>query len=399
MTVPWMAGLSGIYFLSTRYHKMPAFSQPEMVRQRFGNRASLVISVAQIVVFLIWAGAEVYVAGNLLEAPLGIDKKTIMFLITLTIGIYSTWGGFSAVVKTDKFQFVFVAAYLLAVSLMAVDRVGNIEWLSLKPAKAHSMVPDTQLIVLIVITACAYFPGWLSEADLWLRIQAARDAKEARKAAGIGLINSFLFVGIVPAAIAVSALNLFPPQVAGSAELIGHNAEKIISAIIAPYQNPVLVGFLGLGLLTAAMSTIDTCTNIVSLNIGRDVLKIKNLFQSKVSNACVLAITFFVALNVDSLWDIFYLSSGILSTTVAIPVLSTIGGAIPVRAVYWSSLSGFLGTVFFYFNSSHHWITVSISKSIKENGLEYIVFGLIFAVAGFVTGYLAERISANRPLY
>jgi Na+/proline symporter len=319
----------------------------------------------------------------------------IMFLITLTIGIYSTWGGFSAVVKTDKFQFVFVAAYLSVVAVLAADRIGTIDWSLLKPAKAQSMLWDTRLFALIIITALAYFPGWLSEADLWLRIQAARDEKEARKAACIGLCNSFLFVGIVPAMIALSALILFPPQDADSALWIGKGAEKIISAIISPYQNSILVGFLSLGLLTASMSTIDTCTNIVSLNVSRDLLKIKDLLRSKISNAAVLAVTFFVALNVDSLWDIFYLSSGLLSTTVAIPVLATLGRAIPVRAVYWSSLSGFLSTVFFYFNNSHNWINLTLSRATHQTGLEYIIFGLLSAAAGFGLGYLSDPNKTN----
>ena len=111
MTIPWMLALGGIYFLAVKYHNIPAFSQAEMVRQRFGASSAGMVSITQVVVFLIWGGAEVYVAANLLEPALGVDKKWIMLLITLTIAIYSTWGGFSAVVQTDKFQFVFVSLY------------------------------------------------------------------------------------------------------------------------------------------------------------------------------------------------------------------------------------------------------------------------------------------------
>ena len=390
MTIPWMLALAGIYFLATKYHDLPSFSQAEMVRKRFGTRSAGLISLSQIIVFLIWGGAEVYVAANLLEPSLGIDKRWIMFLITLTIAIYSTWGGFSAVVQTDKLQFVFVSFYLIAVSWMAWDRFPSFDLINLVPAKAHSLLFDISLAPLIIITAITYLPGWMSEADLWLRIQAARDSKEAHKAALIGLFNSFLFVGLIPAFIAITALSLFPANEAASAVLIGAEGEKIIPAIVAPFNNPILEAFLGIGLLCASMSTIDTCTNIVSLNISRDVFQVKKLFISKIVNAAVVGITFVVSIHVDSLWDIFYLSSGLLSTTVALPVFATLSKRVSKESVFWSSLLGFTCTVVFYFNASLEWFPISIHPAIKATGLEYIVFGMIGGIIGFGLGYFVR---------
>lgn len=387
MTIPWMLALGGIYFLAVMYHDLPAFSQSEMVRQSFGIKAAGMVSMTQVIVFLIWGGAEVYVAANLLEPALGIDNKWIMFLITLTIAVYSTLGGFSAVVQTDKFQFAFVSVYLIAVFWMAWMTVPSMEVDKLIPAKSEHVLFDIKLLPLMVVTAFAYLPGWLSEADLWLRVQAARDTKEARKAALIGLFNSFLFVGVIPAFIALAAMSLFPAQDAATPALIGSEGEKIIAAIVRPFDSLWMEMFLGIGLLCASMSTIDTCTNIVSLNVSRDLLQIKKLFTSKVINALVVGVTFVVAINVDSLWDIFYLSSGLLSTAVAVPVLASLRKDIPSLAVLLSSLFGFCSTVFFYFNTVFEWLPVSLGHTIKDTGLEYIVFGMIGAAIGFIAGY------------
>ena len=387
MTIPWMLALGGIYFLAVKYHNIPAFSQAEMVRQRFGASSAGMVSITQVVVFLIWGGAEVYVAANLLEPALGVDKKWIMLLITLTIAIYSTWGGFSAVVQTDKFQFVFVSLYLVTVFWMAWIVAPSMNLNKLIPAKTDHVFFDAKLLPLMIVTAIAYLPGWLSEADLWLRVQAARDVKEARKAALIGLFNSFMFVGVIPAFIALAAMTLFPARDALTSSLIGSEGEKIIAAIVLPFDNLWMQAFLGIGLLCASMSTIDTCTNIVSLNISRDLLQIKKLFTSKVINALVVGVTFIVAINVDSLWNIFYLSSGLLSTAVALPVLSTLHKGIPSRAVFFSSFFGFISTVFFYFNGVFGWIPLTLGHAVKGTGLEYIVFGMIGAATGFVAGY------------
>lgn len=387
MTIPWMLALGGIYFLALKYHDLPAFSQAEMVRQRFGFRAAGMVSLTQIIVFLIWGGAEIYVAANLLEPSLIIDKKWIMLLIALIIAVYSTWGGFSAVVQTDKFQFVFVSMYLIAVFWMAWVTTPSMDITRLVPAKTDHVLFDPNLVPLMIVTAFAYLPGWLSEADLWLRVQAARDVKEARKAALIGLFNSFLFVGLIPAFIALAAMSLFPAQDAATPALIGTEGEKIIAAIVLPFDNMWIQAFLGVGLLCASMSTIDTCTNIVSLNISRDLLQIRKLFTSKVVNALVVGVTFFVSINVESLWDIFYLSSGLLSTAVALPVLATLRKDIPSRAAFLSSLFGFISTVFFYFNGIFGWVSVTLGQTVQDTGLAYIVFGMIGAAAGFFTGY------------
>lgn len=390
MTIPWMLALTGIYFLAIKYHDLPAFSQAEMVRVRFGVGSAGMISLTQIVVFLIWGGAEVYVAANLLEPSLGVDKKWVMLMITLTIAVYSTWGGFSAVVQTDKFQFVLVASYLMVVSWIAWERIPSLEIGNLIPAKARNSFFDIGLLPLIIITAFAYLPGWLSEADLWLRVQAAKNVKEARKAAMIGLFNSVLFVGLIPAFIALVALSLFPAGDIASAGMIGGEGEKIISAIVLPFHSPLLEVFLGVGLLCASMSTIDTCTNLVSLNVGRELLQVKKLFASKVINALMVGITFIVSINVDSLWDIFYLSSGLLSTTVALPVLTALNKKIPKHAAFFSSLSGFVCTVFFFFNEKQQWIELSFGPAVKETGLEYLVFGMIGATVGFIAGYFFD---------
>lgn len=169
--------------------------------------------------------------------------------------------------------------------------------------------------------------------------------------------------------------------------MIGTEGEKIIAAIVLPFDNMWMQALLGVGLLCASMSTIDTCTNIVSLNISRDLLQIRKLFTSKVINALVVGVTFFVSINVESLWDIFYLSSGLLSTAVALPVLATLRKDIPSRAAFLSSLFGFISTVFFYFNGIFGWVSVTLGQTVQDTGLAYIVFGMIGAAAGFFTGY------------
>ena len=77
ITIPWLLSLAGIYALARRYHALPAFSQPEMVGQRFGAGARRTVALALTFVFLVWGGGEIYVAATLLAPGLGISVAVV----------------------------------------------------------------------------------------------------------------------------------------------------------------------------------------------------------------------------------------------------------------------------------------------------------------------------------
>lgn len=391
MTVPWMAALAGIWLLARRFHGAAGFSQTEMVERRFGRPAALVVALALMVVFLIWGGAEIHVAARLLAPELGLPPVAVVLLVGAIVGAYSTSGGFLAVVQTDRAQYLCVASYLLVVAALGLWRAGAGP--APAPARAAAWSWDPGLLPLVLITACAYLPGWLSEQDLWLRVQAARDDGAARRGALLGIANGFFFVGVVPAAVAWAALRLYPPADAASALAVGAGAERVITALVAPFRgNALLEAFLALGLITAAMSTIDTCTNVVGVTLSRDLLRIRQAAGSRWATAAVVAAAVAVALQIDSLWDVFYLSSGLLTTTVALPVLATLAPRVPARAVFASSLAGLLATIALYFNQGRGWWEVSLSPVLRETGLEYLVLAMGVAVAAFALGWGSKRL-------
>jgi len=394
MTAPWLVALWGIYRLARRYRSLSAFSQPEMVENRFGRAPAVVVSVTLIVVFLIWGGAEIHVAGTLLGPDLGLRPELVMVLVAAVVAVYSTSGGLAAVVRTDRAQFAVVALYLLvvaAIGLWSLDGEVSVP----RPARASSPWFDPSLLPLILITAAAYIPGWLSEADLWVRIQAARDARAARRGALIGLANALLFVGVVPAAIAYAALVRFPPGGDGTAAAIGEEGEGIVAALTgADAALPWLPALLALGLITAAMSTIDTCANVVALTIGRDLLHVRTPRGSRVVNTLAVVVTLLVALSIDSLWDVFYLSSGLLTTVVAIPVLGSVVEWVGPRGALFSAVGGGVVTVVGYWLQAGEWVRLP-----GDTGLEYLVLGLAAALAGLAVGSVADRSSGAGGSY
>ncbi len=101
------------------------------------------------------------------------------------------------------------------------------------------------------------------------------------------------------------------------------------------------------------------------------------------------------ALNTDSLWDIFYLSSGVLTTAVAFPVAAVFLLRANSRGVLWSSAAGLGGIILAYFLSrrdpfgeAHGPLARWEPAWLAETGLGFILWGILAAGAGYAAGAL-----------
>ena len=402
LVIPWLITMAGFFIFAPLFRKLNAFSQPELIAKKFGKNLRQLIAIPLIFVFIVWGGAEIYAAGITIAPFLKISPEATMFLIALVIALYTYTGGFQAVVSTDRIQFGFVAIFVIVIAYIGLKALGT-EQISTGLFSADALAPKvisnshgffSPGLALIAMTFFAYLPGWLVETDVWIRLQAASDNKEARKGIMIAGINSFIFVGILPMIIGLSALLLYSP-VNGEIPVKLQDGALIFSNLMQDFSPGWLNVLLGIGLLAASMSTVDTCGNIVALSLSYDVLEphLSEKWDGKKLNSLAkwvsvgaVFIAFFYALFTNSLWDIFYLSSGILTTTIFIPVISSFLPNTNKKQVMLSTIFGFVGTIVFYFLESKGHLAAIEPGWLVSTGVGYIVFGFLCGVVGFLIG-------------
>ena len=391
LIIPWLVTMGLFFWLTPRFRQFNIFSQPELMQSKYGTAARMIMAFTLLFVFIAWGGAEVYAAGQIIAPFLGISPQTTYLLIALVVAAYSYTGGFAAVVSTDKIQFVLVAVFMGAIAWLGW---GQTDWsmetlVNLSPPKQEAGMWVAPGITLILLTAVAYLPGWLVETDLWVRLQSAKDNGQARKGIVVASLNSFLFVGLAPAVIGLAALQLFPP-VDGVIPAFLNDGALIFSEILSRFAPAWLSLVLSIGLIAAAMSTIDTCSNIVALSLSRDIVEPLMMKRkpdaavinrlARLSSVFAVFLSYLYALFTDSLWDIFYLSSGLLTTVVAIPVISTFFKKINSRQVVSAMSTGLISTFVFYFLEKFNLLQSIEPAAIAGTGLGYILWAFLLSL-------------------
>lgn len=412
LAIPWLITMAGYFTFAPLFRKLNAFSQPELLGKKFGKKVRQLLALPLIFVFIVWGGAEIYAAGITIAPFLNISPQMTMLLIAVTIALYTYTGGFAAVVSTDRIQFAFVALFVIimaGIGLNAVtgslhnsglnhlgksnDVLSQIFSATRLAPKAHQGYSGffSPGIALIAMTFFAYLPGWLIETDVWIRLQAAANNKEARKGILIAGTNSLIFVGLLPMVIGLSALLLYPPANGIVPERL-HDGALIFASLMQDFSPGWLNVLLGIGLLAASMSTVDTCGNVVALSLSYDLIEPNlsakwtseklNKLARWISVAAVF-IAFSYGLVINSLWDIFYLSSGVLTTTIFIPVISSFFPNTNRQQVTLSTIFGFAATIIFYFLEAKGHLKFIEPDWLASTGVGYIVFGFLCGLIGF----------------
>jgi fluoride ion exporter CrcB/FEX len=87
---------------------------------------------------------------------------------------------------------------------------------------------------------------------------------------------------------------------------------------------------------------------------------------------------------IESLWEIFYLSSGILTTTIFLPMIAIFLRNTKPPQVHAAIATGFLGTLLFYFLEKSDRLKAFEPDWLAATELGYILWGLIASTLAFV---------------
>jgi len=279
---PNIIALLVIAVLVRKIKSLPAITQPELLEQRYGSAIRLPIALIITVVMTLFSVADITGLSLVLQVFYGVDPLYAAAIIAISVSLYVTLGGLSAVIWTDVIQFAFLAMFAVVIAFASVGTVayGGLNTTAISASQLFGNVPTSWWnpfsvgLPLILILSFALIPGWITEQDPWQKVWAARDAKSASRGMAIGA----LMITVVFAACAVIAiaLNSIYPEIAKMGYPAGMDLAEsaLLNFVNTRFASaPVIIAFSAIGLAAASMSCTDTFSTSGASCVSRDIFQ------------------------------------------------------------------------------------------------------------------------------
>lgn len=266
-------GLAGLF------RQLRVVTAPETMRERFGPATQQFYAYLNMLVQPIFGGIQVYALAIFASAVFFIPVHYTIIVVGIAVGFYSVTGGKWAVMATDFLQSLTLIPVVVLVVIVSVIKLGG-------PVEVFSRVIETGGFQAIHPEGAYpngfYTPRWFVivvimtmvnqlQMSWGARFFAAKDAKEANKAAGFLLFvgSALVFFMFFPPLIARA---YFAPEVMQYGSILQKPAEAAYVVICMELMPSGILGLVLVAMFAATASSMDTGLNTNAGDITRNIL-------------------------------------------------------------------------------------------------------------------------------
>ncbi|MDP6539176.1 MAG: sodium/proline symporter [Planctomycetota bacterium] len=338
---------------------------PDYLESRFadtGHRLRLVSALALMVFVTIYVSAQIDATGQAFERFLGWNYFLGAILGFGVVLLYTTFGGFLAVVWSDVFQGLMMFGGLVTLPLVGLWSIGGLgelaeglgsidpSLLSIAPEGGWSLTGAASIIGLTLIGL-----GFLGSPQIFARFLALRSEDEIARGATVALSWTLLADS---GAVCIGLL---------ARHTLGIEGEDALPGLTEHLMPTVVVGLYVAIVLAAIMSTADSLLIVATSALVRDVKqKILNptlgeeelMTSSRTATAVLALIALTIALTVALVtpgrtvfWFVIFGWSGIAATFCPTMILSLFWRGMNRQGALWAMVAGFCAVPLFKFGA------------------------------------------------
>ncbi|MFW5488851.1 MAG: sodium:solute symporter family protein [Desulfovibrio sp.] len=241
--------------------KYSHITYPDLIEQRYDSRTRIVSTVTTILAYIGYTASQLLGAAHIINSITGLGLGLAFVVATSVTILYTSVGGFFAVERTDRFQALLMILGLTVVAVpLTLNDLGGFSRLTTELPDSYFQMGTwgwgtiAAMFISMVLT-------FFTSMDGYTRCYAAKSERSARN----GTLLAAFFVLVVSGSICflgMSSKVLFPNAAGGTTALV--------TLIIKLF--PVgLKGLILVAILSAIMSTADTCILCASANLTRDI--------------------------------------------------------------------------------------------------------------------------------
>ena len=254
------------------YMRSMVYTMPEFLERRFNPQARRLLSIIQLLSYVITKASVTIFAGALVfNQFLGVDFWTGAIILVVVTGVYTIFGGLHAVMYTEAIQAIVLLLGSLVLLIFGLKEVGGWDSLvaSLPKEKLNMFPPlndpEYPWLGILIASPIVGLWYWCTDQHIVQRCLAARNEKEARRgtifAAYLKLLPFFIF--LIPGLIAYAL------HAQGKMQMDDTNAA--FPTLVKHIMPIGLRGLLAGGLLAALMSSLASVYNACSTLYTMDI--------------------------------------------------------------------------------------------------------------------------------
>lgn len=257
------------------YMRSQVYTMPEFLERRFNPQARRLLSIIQLLSYVIAKASVTISAGALVfNQFLGVDFWTGAIILVVVTGVYTIFGGLHAVMYTEAIQAIVLLLGSLVLLVFGIQEVGG--WdnlissvqqmgkgkLNMFPPLNDPEYPWAGILFASPIVGLWY---WCTDQHIVQRCLAGKNEREARRgtifAAYLKLLPFFIF--LIPGLIA------FVLKEQGKLQM--DNYDAAFPTMVKTLMPVGLRGLLAGGLLAALMSSLASVYNACSTLYTMDI--------------------------------------------------------------------------------------------------------------------------------
>lgn len=266
--------LVGLFFAVPLY-RQKLLTIGDYYRGRYNRTVEIVTSLAIVVSYLGWVGAQIKALGLVFNVVSdgAISQNMGMLIGAASVLVYTLFGGMVSVAITDLIQMIVIVIGMLYIGWDVSGRAGGVSAV-VEHAAAHGKFefwPEFNPVAIM-----GFFAAWITmmfgsipQQDVFQRVMSSKSAKIAMWASVVGGVLYFFFA-FVPMFLAYSATLIDPELVA---KYLEKDSQLILPAMIIKHA-PIFAQIMFFGALLSAIKSCASATLLApSITFAENILK------------------------------------------------------------------------------------------------------------------------------
>ena len=269
VTIQWTMCIGGIFvgfILAPRWKKAGILTAAEFLTRRFNLRTQKFYTWIFLLVSLFTSGNFLYPVARIVSVSTGFSLHWIILILGLSIILYTTAGGFWAVLITDVLQFIVLFSAVLVVIPLALKMTGGMSGLVSKAPDDFFKLFSGEFTPWFIFAFFIYNTIFIG--GNWAYVQRFTSVRDERSASKSGLLFSLLYlVSPIIWMLPPIAYRVINPDVSG---LASEGAYIMVCKQVLP------AGMLGLMLASmvfATASSVNTTLNMSAAVVTNDLFR------------------------------------------------------------------------------------------------------------------------------